>query len=77
MPKKFNQIHQLYGVFKPQGTELTIEGPRVSSSLSFMREFTSAQERCMSYGLAESLAYPSEEEGGKPRSNYFFLPSLT
>ncbi len=53
-------------VWGAQINELTIEGPRVSSALSFIEEFTTAQGRSMTnilYGLAISLPIPVKEEG--------------
>jgi hypothetical protein len=50
----------------PQSNESTRGPPELVQHFRLHGEFTSAQERCMSYicyGLATSLAYPSGEEG--------------
>jgi hypothetical protein len=58
-----------------------VEKPLSKFSTFAYGEFTSAQERCLTYiwyGLAISPGYPRGEEGGYfTRSNYFFLPSLS
>ncbi len=61
----------------PQSTELTRGPSNLVQHFCLQRDFTSAQERCMSYiwyGLAISLAYPSGEERGNLLVQWLFLP---